>query len=51
VWAMIRDCIGKDFTKISMPVYFNDPTNFLMRSAMTTEYNDNFLDKACDEQD
>lgn len=51
IWTIIRDSIGKDFTKLSVPVYFNDPTNFLMRSCLTMEYNDVFMEKACLEQD
>jgi hypothetical protein len=49
IWTIIRDSIGKDFTKISVPVYFNDPTNFLMRSCMTMEYNNDFMEAACKE--
>lgn len=51
IWSIIKDTIGKDFTKISVPVYFNDPTNFLMRSALTMEYNHVFMDRATREQD
>lgn len=29
VWTIIKDSIGKDITKMSVPVYFNDPTNIL----------------------
>jgi len=47
IWSIIKDSIGKDFTKISVPVYFNDPTNFLMRSCLTMEYNNDFMNKAC----
>jgi len=51
IWSIIKDTIGKDFTKISVPVYFNDPTNFLHRSCLTMEYNRNFMDRACEETD
>lgn len=51
LWSIIKDSIGKDLTKVSVPVYFNDPTNFLMRSAITMEYNHTFLNKACEEPD
>ena len=29
IWAIIKDSIGKDISKMSVPVYFNDPTNIL----------------------
>jgi hypothetical protein len=29
VWAIIKDSIGKDISKLSVPVYFNDPTSLL----------------------
>ena len=29
VWTIIKDSIGKDLTKMSVPVYFNDPANIL----------------------
>lgn len=28
-WTIIKDSIGQDLTKLSVPVYFNDPTNIL----------------------
>lgn len=29
VWTIIKDSIGKDISRMSVPVYFNDPTNIL----------------------
>jgi hypothetical protein len=29
IWTIIKDSMGKDITKMSVPVYFNDPTNIL----------------------
>lgn len=29
IWTILKDSIGKDITKLSVPVYFNDPTNIL----------------------
>jgi hypothetical protein len=45
IWTIIKDSIGKDITKMSVPVYFNDPTNILQKCASTMEYN-NLLDEA-----
>jgi hypothetical protein len=45
VWTIIKDSIGKDITKMSVPVYFNDPVNILQKCATSMEYCD-LLDKA-----
>lgn len=29
IWTILKDSIGKDITKMSVPVYFNDPMNIL----------------------
>jgi len=29
IWAIIKDSIGKDISKLSVPVYFNDCTSLL----------------------
>jgi len=39
IWTIIKDSIGKDITKLSVPVYFNDPTNILQKCAASMEYN------------
>ncbi len=33
MWTMFKDNIGKDLTKIQVPVYFNDPTSQLQKCA------------------
>jgi len=48
IWGMIKDNMGKNLTKVSLPVYLNDPTSILQKSAQSCEYND-ILDKAADE--
>lgn len=45
IWTIIKDSIGKDITKMSVPVYFNDPTNILQKCATSMEYN-SLLDQA-----
>ena len=45
IWTIIKDSIGKDISKISVPVYFNDPMNILQKCATSMEYCD-LLDKA-----
>ena len=29
IWTIIKDSISTDISKISVPVYFNEPTNLL----------------------
>jgi hypothetical protein len=44
VWTIIKDSIGKDLTKMSVPVYFNDPANILQKCATSVEYVDIVVD-------
>eukprot|EP00128_Syssomonas_multiformis_P014889 Colp12_sorted_trinity150504_noHs@7553 len=41
----MKNCVGKDLSKIPMPVFFNEPTSFLQRLAEDLEYS-SLLDKA-----
>lgn len=45
LWAILKNSIGKDLSKITLPVYFNEPTSMLQRMAEDAEYID-LLDKA-----
>ena len=33
VWAILKNCIGKDLSRISMPVFLNEPLSMLQRVA------------------
>jgi hypothetical protein len=33
IWAILKDNIGKDISRISVPVVFNDPTSLLQKCA------------------
>ncbi|KAJ1658071.1 hypothetical protein IWQ61_002635 [Dispira simplex] len=44
-WSILKNAIGKDLSKISMPVVFNEPTSMLQRMAEDMEYSD-LLDMA-----
>ncbi|BGP16866.1 hypothetical protein JCM10213_007313 [Rhodosporidiobolus nylandii] len=50
LWAILKGSIGKDLTKISFPVYFNEPTSMLERMAEDMEFSE-CLDAAASEQD
>lgn len=45
LWSVIKNCIGKDLSKIPMPVNFNEPLSMLQRLTEDFEYAD-LLDKA-----
>eukprot|EP00039_Didymoeca_costata_P006210 m.88312 g.88312 ORF g.88312 m.88312 type:complete len:748 (+) comp13159_c0_seq2:213-2456(+) len=45
LWSVMKNSIGKDLSKISMPVNFNEPLSFTQRLCEDMEYSD-LLDKA-----
>ncbi|KAI9062281.1 hypothetical protein FKP32DRAFT_1629749 [Trametes sanguinea] len=50
LWAVLKNSIGKDLTKISFPVFFNEPTSMLQRMAEDMEFSE-CLDAAYAEDD
>ncbi|EAU87124.1 oxysterol-binding protein [Coprinopsis cinerea okayama7 len=50
LWAVLKGSIGKDLTKISLPVFFNEPTSMLQRMAEDMEFSE-CLDIAATEKD
>jgi len=50
VWTVIKDSLGQDLSKITVPVYFNEPTSITQNCAITLEYN-HLLDLASLEAD
>eukprot|EP00873_Tetraselmis_striata_P014688 jgi/Tetstr1/434952/TSEL_023946.t1 len=40
LWSIIRECIGKDLTRICLPVFFNEPISALQKSAEDMEYSE-----------
>lgn len=38
IWSVLRNCIGKELSKITMPVVFNEPLSFLQRMTEYMEY-------------
>lgn len=49
LWSIMKNCIGKELSKIPMPVNFNEPLSMLQRLSEDLEYSE-LLDKAarCD---
>jgi oxysterol-binding protein 1 len=50
LWGILKSMIGKDMTKMTLPVTFNEPTSLLQRVAEDMEYTD-LLDLAADRID
>ncbi|VDN51713.1 unnamed protein product [Dracunculus medinensis] len=51
IWTILRQFVGKDLTRITIPVIFNEPLSFLQRLAEYMEYFE-LLEKAenCDDE-
>lgn len=45
LWGVLKSLVGKDMTKMTLPVSFNEPTSLLQRNVEVIEYSD-LLDKA-----
>lgn len=50
LWSILKSMIGKDMTKMTLPVSFNEPTSLLQRCAEDMEYAD-LLDIAAERMD
>lgn len=45
LWAMIKDMVGKDLSRVCLPVYFNEPISTLQKCFEELEYS-HLLDRA-----
>ncbi|WQF83135.1 Putative oxysterol-binding protein [Colletotrichum destructivum] len=50
LWSILKSMIGKDMTKMTLPVSFNEPTSLLYRAGEDMEYVD-LLDQAAERSD
>jgi hypothetical protein len=51
LWGIMKNCIGKDLSKIPIPVNFSEPISMLQRMTEELEYSDLLdLAAACDDQ-
>ncbi|PFH56342.1 hypothetical protein XA68_16702 [Ophiocordyceps unilateralis] len=50
LWGILKSMIGKDMTKMTLPVSFNEPTSLLYRCGEDMEYAD-LLDRAVERSD
>lgn len=50
LWSILKNCIGKELSKITMPVLFNEPLSFLQRLTENVAYID-LIDKANESSD
>jgi hypothetical protein len=51
LWKILKEIIGKDLTRVSLPVYFNEPLSMTQRVVESNEYCDILLEKASYEAD
>ncbi|CAB3386943.1 Hypothetical predicted protein [Cloeon dipterum] len=49
LWSVLKNCIGKELSKITMPVIFNEPLSFLQRMVEYMEYS--YLLRVASEQE
>ena len=40
IWSIIKDAIGKDLSKFTVPVFFNEPLSMLQKVTEALEYQD-----------
>ena len=45
LWSIIRECVGRDLSRVCLPVYFNEPLSALQKVAEEMEYSE-LLDEA-----
>lgn len=50
LWSVLKSMVGKDMTRMTLPVTFNEPTSLLQRVAEDLEYT-NLLDEAATFED
>jgi hypothetical protein len=48
VWSIIKDSIGKDLARVSVPVYFNQPLSILQLAGTPIEHMDT-IERAANE--
>ncbi|GMS79066.1 hypothetical protein PENTCL1PPCAC_1241, partial [Pristionchus entomophagus] len=51
LWSIMKNCIGKDLSKIPLPVNFSEPLSMLQRITEDLEYAHLLLDKAASKSD
>lgn len=47
LWGLIKDMVGKDLSRVCLPVYFNEPLSALQKTAEDLEYSE-LLDEAAE---
>lgn len=38
LWSILKECIGKDLSRVCLPVYFNEPLSVLQKTVEDLEY-------------
>ena len=50
LWSILKDSIGKDLSKITMPIWLNEPISMLQKVAEYCQYH-SIMEKAIAEKD
>jgi hypothetical protein len=50
IWKILKDSVGKDLSKLAVPVYFNEPISMLQKVSEVMEY-ESLVMKAAKEKD
>ena len=50
IWSILKSAIGKDMTKITMPIWLNEPISMLQKISEITSFH-KLMDKAVAEKD
>lgn len=50
IWSILKGAIGKDMTKITMPIWLNEPISMLQKISEVTSFH-KFMDRAVAEKD
>ena len=40
LWSILKECVGKDLSRICLPVFFNEPLSVLQKTVEDLEYAD-----------
>ena len=51
LWQVVKDLIGKDLSKFSLPVFINEPLTTLQKAAEMISFCRKNFEAACEEED
>ena len=51
IWSVLKQCIGKELYRFTIPIIWNEPLSLLQRTAENIKFADDLLDKAAKKHD